>query len=53
MPDLWKQTVPFTAAPALPEPPADKGAKVKPGAAGVPAAIEGACLDRAAAMLQV
>lgn len=49
MPDHWKQTGPYTAAPAAPA--ADKGAKPKPGAP--PSAIEGVCLDRCAAMLQV
>lgn len=50
MPDHWKQTVPYTAAPAAP---ADKGAKPKPGVAATPPAVEGVCLDRSAAMLQV
>ena len=53
MPDHWKQTVPYTAAPAAPAAPADKGAKPKPGVAATPSAIEGVCLDRSAAMLQV
>lgn len=51
--DLWKQTVPYTAAPAAPATPTDKGAKPKPGVAATPSAIEGVCLDRSAAMLQV
>ena len=53
MPDLWKQTMPFTAASALPAPPADKGAKPKSGAVPAAATIESACLERAAAILQV
>ena len=53
MPDQWKQTVPYTAAPAAPAAPADKGAKPKPGAAATPSATEAVCLDRSAAMLQV
>ena len=52
LPDVWKQTVPYTAAPAL-APPVEKAAKAKPGATpGLPA-VEGVCLDRAAALLQV
>ena len=51
-PDVWKQTVPYTAAPAL-APLAEKAAKAKPGATpGLPP-VEGICLDRAATLLQV
>ncbi|KAL0048239.1 hypothetical protein WJX82_010821 [Trebouxia sp. C0006] len=51
LPDVWKQTVPYTAVPAL-APPVEKAAKAKPGATpGLPA-VEGVCLDRAAALLQ-
>lgn len=53
VPDQWKQTVPYTAAPAGPAAPADKAPKSKTGAAAAPSAIEGLCLDRSAAMLQV
>lgn len=53
VPDQWKQTVPYTAAPAAPAAPTDKASKYKTGAAAVPSAIEGVCLDRSAAMLQV
>lgn len=52
LPDLWKQTVPYTAAAAV-APVADKAAKGKPGGAAVTAAVEGVCLERAAALLQV
>lgn len=53
MPDQWKQTVPYTAAPAAAAAAGDKGAKAKQGAAATPSTIEGVCLDRSAAMLQV
>lgn len=53
VPDQWKQTVPYTAAPAAPAAPADKVLKSKTGAAAAPSAVEGVCLDRSAAMLQV
>ena len=51
-PDFWKQTQPYTAAAQqlTPEPPI----KGKPAAAAaVAVAVEKACLDRAAAILQV
>lgn len=51
-PDLWKQTAPYTAAPAV-APLVDKAAKAKPGAAAVSSAVEGVCLERAATILQV
>lgn len=53
VPDQWKQTVPYTAAPAARAAPADKAAKSKTGAAAVPSAVEGVCLDRSVTMLQV
>ncbi len=51
-PDVWKQTVPYTAAPAL-APPVEKAAKAKSGATPGLSAVEGVCLDCAAALLQV
>ena len=53
VPDQWKQTVPYTAGPAAPAAPADKVPKSKTGAAAVPSAVEGVCLDRSVTMLQV
>ncbi len=52
LPDLWKQTTPYTAAPVV-APLVDKAAKAKPGGATVSLAVEGVCLDRAANVLQV
>ena len=53
MPDQWKQTTPYTAAPAPAAAPVDKAAKAKPGVAVPSAPVETACLDQAATMLQV
>ena len=47
-----KQTVPYISAPPL-APPVEKTAKAKPGAAPELPAVEGTCLDRPAALLQV
>ena len=52
VPDQWKQTLPFTAAPVVAAP-VDKAANAKPGAAGATAPAETVCLEQAANLLQV